>query len=162
MQKGEKVQVRVKVLVPQWYLALCDPTNCSLPDSSQFSRHESWRGQPFPSPGIFPTQGSNLHFLHCRQILYRLRHQQSVGIITYVIIQRCGSRRGYRIRSRCRFRWRGRYLGLEVVDQEQVKEQKLEQEQLLKQEQELRQEYEWVQDLVQVEEECTDASHQQF
>ena len=27
--------------------------------------------------GIFPTQGSNLHLLPCRQILYRLRHQGS-------------------------------------------------------------------------------------
>ena len=25
--------------------------------------------------GIFPTQGSNLGFLHCRQILYSLSHQ---------------------------------------------------------------------------------------
>ena len=25
--------------------------------------------------GIFPTQGSNPGLLHCRQILYRLRHQ---------------------------------------------------------------------------------------
>ena len=25
--------------------------------------------------GIFPTQGSNLGLLHCRQILYRLSHQ---------------------------------------------------------------------------------------
>ena len=27
--------------------------------------------------GIFPTQGSNLHLLHCRQILYHLSHQGS-------------------------------------------------------------------------------------
>ena len=27
--------------------------------------------------GIFPTQGSNLSLLHCRQILYRLSHQGS-------------------------------------------------------------------------------------
>ena len=27
--------------------------------------------------GIFPTQGSNLGFLHCRQILYHLTHQGS-------------------------------------------------------------------------------------
>ena len=27
--------------------------------------------------GIFPTQGSNLGFLHCRQILYHLSHQGS-------------------------------------------------------------------------------------
>ena len=28
-----------------------------------FSRQEYWGGLPFPSPGIFLTQGSNLHFL---------------------------------------------------------------------------------------------------
>ena len=27
--------------------------------------------------GIFPTQGSNSHLLHCREILYRLSHQGS-------------------------------------------------------------------------------------
>ena len=28
-----------------------------------FSRQEYWSGVPFPSPGIFPTQGSNLSLL---------------------------------------------------------------------------------------------------
>ena len=28
--------------------------------------------------GIFPTQESNLGLLHCRQMLYRLSHQESV------------------------------------------------------------------------------------
>ena len=27
--------------------------------SMEFSRPEYWSGKPFPSPGIFPTQGSN-------------------------------------------------------------------------------------------------------
>ena len=36
-----------------------------------------WSGLPFPSPGIFLTQGSNLGLLHCRQILYCLSHQGS-------------------------------------------------------------------------------------
>ena len=31
--------------------------------------------------GIFPTQGSNLGLLHCRQILYHLSHQRSPGAI---------------------------------------------------------------------------------
>ena len=31
-------------------------------------------GLPFPSPGIFLTQGSNPGLLHCRQILYHLSH----------------------------------------------------------------------------------------
>ena len=29
--------------------------------------------------GIFPTQGLNPGFLYCRQILYRLRHQERLG-----------------------------------------------------------------------------------
>ena len=35
----------------------------------EFSRQEYWDGLPFPSPGYFPTQGSNPGLLHCRQIL---------------------------------------------------------------------------------------------
>ena len=31
--------------------------------------------------GIFPTQGSNPGLLHCRQILYHLRHQGSPGYL---------------------------------------------------------------------------------
>ena len=37
--------------------------------SMGFSRQEYWSGLPFPSPGIFPTQGSNPGLLHCRQRL---------------------------------------------------------------------------------------------
>ena len=41
----------------------------------EFSRQEHWSGLPFPSPGIFPTQGSNPGFLHCRQSLKKLSYQ---------------------------------------------------------------------------------------
>ena len=41
----------------------------------EFSRQEYWSGLPFPLKGIFPTQGSNLSLLHCRQNLYHLSHQ---------------------------------------------------------------------------------------
>ena len=34
------------------------------PLSREFSREESWSGLPFPSPGIFLTQGSSSHVLH--------------------------------------------------------------------------------------------------
>ena len=34
----------------------------------EFSRQEYCSGLPFPSPVIFPTQGSNPRLLHCRQI----------------------------------------------------------------------------------------------
>ena len=35
--------------------------------------------------GIFPTQLSNLHVLHCRQILYQLSHQGSPSLIKDVV-----------------------------------------------------------------------------
>ena len=40
------------------------------PLSVGFFRQESWTALPFLSPGIFPTQGSNPHLRHYRQILY--------------------------------------------------------------------------------------------
>ena len=42
------------------------PMDCSPPGSSVhgFSRQEYWRGLPFPSPGIFPTQGLNAGLLN--------------------------------------------------------------------------------------------------
>ena len=43
--------------------------------SMEFSRQEYWSELPFPTPGIFLTQGSNLSLLYCRQILYCLSHQ---------------------------------------------------------------------------------------
>ena len=39
------------------------------PLSIGFSRQEYWTVLPFPSPGIFSTQGSNLGILHYKQIL---------------------------------------------------------------------------------------------
>ena len=50
------------------------------PLSMRFSRQEYWSGLTIPLPqGIFPTQGSNLGLLHCRQILYHLSHRGSPG-----------------------------------------------------------------------------------
>ena len=68
---------KVKSEVAQSCLTLCNHMDCSLPapPSMEFSRQEYWSGLPFPFPGIFPTQGSNLGLLHCRQMLYRLSHQ---------------------------------------------------------------------------------------
>ena len=43
-----------------------------VPPSMEFSRQEYWSRVPFPSPGVFLTQGSNPGLLHCRQILYCL------------------------------------------------------------------------------------------
>ena len=43
----------------------------------EFSRQEYQSELPFPSKGIFLTQGLNPGLLHCRQILYSLNHQGS-------------------------------------------------------------------------------------
>ena len=66
-------------LVAQSYPALCDAKNYSQSGSSVHgicqARIVEWL--PFPSSGIFLTQGSNLGFLcilHCRWILYLLSH----------------------------------------------------------------------------------------
>ena len=61
---------KVKVVVTQSYLTLCDPTEGSPPDSfvhgtvvhkaplsMEFSRQEYWSGLPFPSPGNDPDPG---------------------------------------------------------------------------------------------------------
>ena len=77
--------VKVRVLVAQPCLVLCDPVDCRLPGSSghlqariwQFSRHEYCNGLPFPSPGDLLNPGIKLGLLHCRQILYHLSHRRS-------------------------------------------------------------------------------------
>ena len=50
---------------------------CQAPPSMGFSRQEYWSGLPFPSPGNFPTQGSNPGLPHCIQTLYYLSHHGS-------------------------------------------------------------------------------------
>ena len=54
---------RVRLFAAPWTVAY------QAPLSMGFSRQEYWSGLPFPSPGIFPTQGSNLGLWHCRQTL---------------------------------------------------------------------------------------------
>ena len=66
-KQGKKVKVKsfshVRLFV----------TPCTVayqpPPSMGFSRQEYWSGLPFPSPGIFLTQGSNPGLLHSRQTL---------------------------------------------------------------------------------------------
>ena len=56
-------------------LTLCDPMAVAhqAPPLMEFSRQEDWSGLPFPSQGIFLTQGLNPGLLRgCRQILYHL------------------------------------------------------------------------------------------
>ena len=52
--------MKVKVLVSQSGLTLCDPMDCSWSQDSPslgFSRQEYWSGLPFPSPGDLPDPG---------------------------------------------------------------------------------------------------------
>ena len=58
-------------------LTLCDPRNSAhqIPLSMGFSRQEYWSGLSCPPPGDLPDQESNLHLLHCGQILYPLSHR---------------------------------------------------------------------------------------
>ena len=51
---------------------LCDPVDNSPPGSSVLGILQAriLERVVMPSQGIFPTQGSNLGLLHCRQILY--------------------------------------------------------------------------------------------
>ena len=44
-------------------LTLCDPIDCSLPGSMEFSRQEYWSEVPFLLQGIFLTRGLNPSFL---------------------------------------------------------------------------------------------------
>ena len=45
-----------------------------------FPKWESWSGSLFPSPGDFPTQGSSLRLLRCRQVLSSLSPLGSPGV----------------------------------------------------------------------------------
>ena len=50
--------MKLKVLVTQLCLTLCDPMDCSLQGSSmEFSRQEYWSGLPFHSPGDLLNPG---------------------------------------------------------------------------------------------------------
>ena len=58
---------RVHLSATPWTVAHQDPL------SMGFSRQEHRSGLPFPSLGVFLTQGSNPGLLHVRQILYQGR-----------------------------------------------------------------------------------------
>ena len=64
--------------VAQSCLTLCNPMDCSLPGSWNFPGKNTGQGCHFLLQGIFPTQGSNLGLLHCRQTLNCLSHQGSL------------------------------------------------------------------------------------
>ena len=62
-----------------WLFATLWTVAYQAPPSMGFSRQEYRNELPFPSPGIFQTQGLNLALLYCRQRLYCLSHQGSRG-----------------------------------------------------------------------------------
>ena len=49
------------------------------PLSMGFSRQKYWSGLPYPPPWDLPDQGSNLHLLHCREILYHWATREALG-----------------------------------------------------------------------------------
>ena len=73
-------------LVVQACPTLCDPVDVAhqAPLSMGLPRQEYWSGLPFPSLGIFPTQGLNPGLLHCRHIFYFLSHQGRPLILEWV------------------------------------------------------------------------------
>ena len=72
--------LKVKVIVAQPCLTFYKSMGCSPPGSSVHgilqARILEWVYHSFLL-GVFPTQGSNLGLLHCRQILHPLSHQGS-------------------------------------------------------------------------------------
>ena len=44
--------------------------SCQAPLSMEFSRQGYWSGLPFPSPGTFPTQGSNPESLALADVFF--------------------------------------------------------------------------------------------
>ena len=71
--------MKVKVLIAQSCLTLCDPMDCSPPGPSVhgiLQGRMEWVAMPF-SRGIFLTQGLNPGLPHCKQVLYHLSHQGS-------------------------------------------------------------------------------------
>ena len=68
---------KVKVLVAQLCLTLCDPSQACL--SMEFSKQEDRNGFPFSSPGDLPDPGIEPRSkLHCRQTLYHLSHRHCI------------------------------------------------------------------------------------
>ena len=72
-----KVEVKVKMLVAQPCLTLCNPMVYNLCPCKSPGK-DTGVGSHSLLQGIFPTQGSNLSLPHCRQILYHLSNQGSI------------------------------------------------------------------------------------
>ena len=66
-----KLLSRVRLFATPWTVPY------QAPPSMGFSRQEFWSGLPFPSSGIFPTQGSNPGLLYLQADSLLLNHQGS-------------------------------------------------------------------------------------
>ena len=78
--KSLLMKVKSEGEVAQSCPTLCDPMDCSPPGSSARGIFQARVLECIViafSRVIFPTQGSNLGLLHCRQILYCLNHQEA-------------------------------------------------------------------------------------
>ena len=74
----------VQLFVTTWTVA------CQAPLSMEFSRQEYWSGLPFPTSGVFSTQGSNPHLLrllHWQEDSLPLSH---LGIPTSIKVKTNG------------------------------------------------------------------------
>ena len=64
------------------HLTICDSLDYTVHEILQV-RILEWVAVPFSNPGIFPTQGSNPGLPHCRQIIYRLSHQENPSQVNF-------------------------------------------------------------------------------
>ena len=71
-----KIHSEVKLLSHVWLFVTPWTVAYKTPLFMEFSRQEYWSGLPFPSPGVFPTQGSNPGLPHCRKTFYHLSHRE--------------------------------------------------------------------------------------
>ena len=72
---NESEKVKVKLLSRVQLFATPWTVTYQTSPTMGFFRQECWSRLPFPSPRIFPTQGSNSGLLRFRQTLYHLSHQ---------------------------------------------------------------------------------------
>ena len=71
--------VRKRVCYHVWLFVTPWTVACQASLFLGFPRQEYWSDLPFPTPRIFSTQELNPGLLHCRRILYHLRHQGRPG-----------------------------------------------------------------------------------
>ena len=87
------VKTKTKQKQPKFYIgggccliskSYLTPVTHQAPLSMGFSRQEDWSGLSRPPQGIFPTQGSNSHLLHCQTDSLPLSHLGSPRIFIYI------------------------------------------------------------------------------